>query len=61
MTDYDDTQESLGVASGRQVLEALEEAFGLDESFHVNVRIRFFRSAFCHRRKSLGTMTNHWT
>jgi hypothetical protein len=51
MTDYDDTQESLGVASGRQVLEALEEAFGLDESFHVNVRIRFFEVPFATAAK----------
>jgi hypothetical protein len=29
MTDYDDTQESLGVSG--QVLEALEEAFGVDD------------------------------
>jgi len=31
MTDYDDTQESRGVASGHQVLEALEEALGVDD------------------------------
>jgi len=29
MTDYDDTQESLGVSG--QVLEALEEACGVDD------------------------------
>jgi len=31
MTDYDGTQESLGVASGHQVLEAFEEALGVND------------------------------
>jgi len=31
MTDYDDAQESLGVASGHQILEALEDALGVDD------------------------------
>jgi hypothetical protein len=31
MTDYDGRQELLGVASGHQVFEALEEALGVDD------------------------------
>jgi len=31
MTDYDDTRESLGVASGHQVLEAVEDALRVDD------------------------------
>lgn len=57
MTDYDDTQEIAGVASGSQVLESLEEALGVD------YRVGLVR---CVHRASLAlgievtTIGNRW-